>query len=157
MRSSIGTVKRKSMVEKDLKFDSCVRMAVPMEPDQELEVARRAGELAYELGFDPDPIDEIKLALIEAVINAIEHGKSREDQVYITFGLCRKPLQMTIIISDTGAGFNPQAVETPDITKKMRKGARKRGWGLKIMSALMDEVRIDSSPTGTQITLVKNG
>jgi serine/threonine-protein kinase RsbW len=138
-------------------FDKSVDMTVPMEEEQELLVAQRAGELALGLGFDKDTIDEMKLAIIEAVINAFEHSKSAQRIVFITFGLSVKKRRMTIFIRDYGSGFNPGAVEKPDIAKKMHKGAYKRGWGLKLMESLMDEVRIDSSPEGTQVMMVKHG
>jgi len=140
-----------------LKFDAIEKMTVPMEPNQELQVIERAEKLARELGFDRDSIDEIKLAVIEAVINAIEHGRNAERIVYITFGLSHQPLRMTITISDSGAGFNPDSVREPDIREKINKRERKRGWGLKIMHNLMDDVIINSSPSGTQVTLIKSG
>lgn len=140
-----------------LKFDAIEKMTVPMEPNQELQVIERAEKLARELGFDRDSIDEIKLAVIEAVINAIEHGSNAERIVYITFGLIHQPLRMTITISDSGAGFNPDSVREPDIREKINKRERKRGWGLKIMHSLMDDVIINSSPSGTQVTLIKSG
>ena len=140
-----------------LKFDAVERMSVPMEPDQELKVIERAENLALELGFDSNSIDEIKLAVIEAVINAIEHGSNDERIVYITFGLNRHPLRMTITISDSGAGFNPGTVSNPDIREKIHTQERKRGWGLKIMRSLMDDVIINSSSGGTQVTLIKSG
>lgn len=140
-----------------LKFDAVEKMTVPMKPDQELKVIERAEKLACELGFDRDSIDEIKLAVIEAVINAIEHGSNAERTVYITFGLSRQPLRMTIIIGDSGEGFDPDSVREPDIREKINKHERKRGWGLKIMRSLMDEVIINSSPSGTQVMLIKSG
>ena len=139
------------------KFDALEKMTIPMEADQELKVAEKAEELALKMGFGRDPIDEIKLALIEAVINSIEHSKSPDRKVYITFGLNKKPLRMTITISDRGGGFDIESVETPDIKNKIHKKARKRGWGLKLMRSLMDEVLVESSVAGTQITLIKNG
>jgi serine/threonine-protein kinase RsbW len=140
-----------------LKFNAIEKMSVPMELNQELKVIERVEKLARELGFDRDSIDEIKLAVIEAVINAIEHGSNAERIVYITFGLSRQPLRMTVTISDSGAGFNPDSVREPDIREKINKHERKRGWGLKIMRSLMDEVIINSSPSGTQVTLIKSG
>ena len=140
-----------------IKFDATEKMTVPMEPNQELKVIERAEKFARELGFDRDSIDEIKLAVIEAVINAIEHGSNAERIVYITFGLSRQPLRMTITISDSGVGFDPDSVREPDIKEKINKHDRKRGWGLKIMRSLMDEVIINSSSNGTQVTLIKNG
>lgn len=130
---------------------------MPIETDRELEVAQRAEELARGLGFDRDTIDEIKLALIEAVINAFEHSKSAERKILVIFGLNLEERQITISIQDSGSGFDPRAVEEPDIAKKLHKGSYKRGWGLKLMHSLMDEVRITSSEKGTRVTLVKRG
>ena len=140
-----------------LKFDAVEKMTVLMQPDQELKVIERAEKIAGELGFDRDSIDEIKLAVIEAVINAIEHCRNAERIVYISFGINRQPLRLTIIISDSGEGFDPGSVRDPDIRDKIHKPERKRGWGLKIMRSLMDDVIIDSSPGGTQVTLIKSG
>jgi len=125
-----------------LKFNAIEKMSVPMELNQELKVIERVEKLARELGFDRDSIDEISNA---------------ERIVYITFGLSRQPLRMTVTISDSGAGFNPDSVREPDIREKINKHERKRGWGLKIMRSLMDEVIINSSPSGTQVTLIKSG
>ena len=148
--------KKNNMVEKD-DFDKSETMTVPMEAKQELQVAQRAEELGLGLGFARDTVDEMRLAIIEAVINAIEHSKSTERKIFITFGLNPKKRQITIIIQDYGTGFDPEAVETPDIVKKMRKGSYKRGWGLKLMHSMMDEVKIHSSAKGTQVTMIKRG
>ena len=50
----------------------------------------------------------------------------------------------------------PENVEEPDISKKMKPGVRKRGWGLKLMKGLMDSVEIHSDKNGTTVTMVKN-
>ncbi|MEA2063900.1 MAG: adenylate/guanylate cyclase domain-containing protein [Gemmatimonadota bacterium] len=135
--------------------DEPVEMAVPMEMGQELKVAERAGRLARSIGFRDETIDEMKLAVIEAVINAIEHSKSPERKVFIEFNPNRGNRRITVTIKDFGAGFDPTAVEKPEIEKKMRKGSYKRGWGLKLMHELMDEVDIRSSTAGTRVTMVK--
>jgi len=142
---------------KVFEFDEIGRMSVPMIADAEIKVADRAGELARGLGFDNNQVDEVRLAVIEAVINAIEHGRSSEGEVHVFFGAARNPLRLAIVIGDTGAGFDPRSVSEPDITKKIGHKTRKRGWGLKIMRSLMDEVRIESSATGTRVILVKSG
>ncbi len=138
-------------------FDIEDRMSVPMLPDQELVVAERAAELARGVGFDTDSVDEIRIAVVEAVINAIEHGNNPEKLVHVTFRLERRPKRLEICISDRGAGFDPSRVEKPDIHKKMLKGSRKRGWGLSLMRSLMDEVSIQTSEQGSRVVLVKKG
>ena len=61
---------------------------------------------------------------------------------------------MIIEIKDKGKGFDSTKVEMPDIEKKLHS-QRKRGWGLKLMRELMDDVVIDSSKDGTTITMTK--
>lgn len=137
--------------------ESHEEMKVPMGPDQELVIAGRAAELARSLGFGSDPVDEIRIAVIEAVINAIEHSSSPDRNVYVSFGLRRSPPCIEISISDRGGGFSAAGVETPDIRGKMGRGKRKRGWGLHLMKNLMDEVRVESTGEGTRVILIKRG
>jgi len=144
-------------MSEEMRFDIQEEMSVPMQRDQELAVADRAAELARSAGFDTDRIDEIRIALIEAVINAIEHGNNPEKLVHVTFRLDIKAKRIEICVADRGGGFNPGRVETPDIHKKMVKGSRKRGWGLTLMRGLMDEVSIRTSEQGSCVVLVKKG
>ena len=92
------------------------------------------------------------MALIEACINAFEHGKGQDNNVYIRFIL--KEEALIIEIKDKGKGFDSEKIELPDIDKKLHS-KRKRGWGLQLMRELMDDVVIDSSSDGTTITMTK--
>jgi serine/threonine-protein kinase RsbW len=138
-------------------FDRVEQMSIPAEADRELEVADRALELALAAGLDADEADEVRMAVIEAVINAIEHGRSEDGRVQVSFSTGTAPARLAITIGDSGAGFDPSRVQAPDIAKKIGSGERKRGWGLKIMRSLMDEVVIDSTDHGTRVTLIKQG
>jgi anti-sigma regulatory factor (Ser/Thr protein kinase) len=57
-------------------------------------------------------------------------------------------------VRDTGIGFAPEDVEEPSIGKKLQ-APRKRGWGLKIIHGLMDEVEIHSGSEGTTVVMSK--
>lgn len=138
-------------------FDRVERMSIPAEADRELEVADRAGELAISVGLSPDEADEVRLAVVEAVINAVEHGRSDEGRVHVSFSTSRSPARLAVTIGDSGSGFDPSLVKVPDITEKIGTTQRKRGWGLKIMRSLMDEVLIESTEAGTRVTLIKKG
>ena len=129
-----------------------VTLTIPMCPDMELQVTRIAASVAEAMRLDKDKIDEIKLALIEACLNAIEHSKSKDKKVHIKFKMTGDRLE--IIIKDYGVGFNPSKIKEPKIEEKL-KSPSKRGWGLKIMRSLMDSVVINSHKGGTKIVMTK--
>ena len=62
-----------------------VDLKIPMLPDMELAATKTAEAMGEYLSFDEDKIDEIKLALIEATINAFEHSDSDDRKVEITY------------------------------------------------------------------------
>ncbi len=136
-------------------FDRVEHMSIPAEPNRELEVAERAFELARGVGLGADEADEVRLAVIEAVINAIEHGRNEQGRVQVSFSTGSRPARLAVTVGDSGRGFDPSRVAAPNIAEKIGTNQRKRGWGLKLMRSLMDEVIVDSSAKGTRVTLIK--
>jgi serine/threonine-protein kinase RsbW len=130
-----------------------VYLTVPMLHDMELAVSKTAEALSGSMNFKPDQIDEIKQALIEACINAIEHSRSRDRHIYILFQVYANRLE--IRITDRGTGFDRSKIQTPSIQSKIFTNKRKRGWGLLLMRHYMDHVEIDSGPSGTSIVMTK--
>ena len=128
-----------------------VDLTIPMMPDMELTAITVAESLGVFIGLDTDKIDEVKMALIEACINAFEHSKSAERRINLNFQISDRG--MTISISDGGEGFDlQQALER--IAEKRNKG-EKRGRGWTLMSELMDEVEVDSTESGTLVKKTK--
>ncbi|MEZ5313516.1 MAG: ATP-binding protein [Thermoanaerobaculia bacterium] len=134
-----------------------VKLTLPMAPDMEVVASQAASSLATFIGMSPDRVDEVRLAVVECCINAFEHSRSAERKVDITFGLLggSEPDTLEIRVHDDGVGFSPTDVEEPRIEAKLR-GSRKRGWGLKIMQGLMDEVKILSGSHGTTVVMSKS-
>ena len=129
-----------------------IELVIPIMPSMELAASKTAQAVADYLDLDEEKTAEVTMALIEACINAFEHGKSRDNNVYIRFILQEEAL--IIEIKDKGKGFDSTKVEVPDIEKKIHS-QRKRGWGLQLMRELMDDVVIDSGVDGTTITMTK--
>ncbi len=129
-----------------------VDLTIPAAPEMELTATKTAEAVGEFMGLDEEKIEEIKMALIEACINAIEHSQSSDQRINISFDIGDEAL--AIRISDHGKGFDVSKVRG-DLKKRHDRGERKRGWGLTIMEELMDEVRVDSSEQGTSITMIK--
>jgi serine/threonine-protein kinase RsbW len=135
-----------------------MELTLPMVPDIEIAAARAAGNLARELGMSSDDIDEMAHAMIEACINAREHSGSEDKRIYVRIvgtSLGDGKPRIDIWISDRGKGFDI----TEARSRRQKLGAvHKRGWGLQIIEAHMDEVGISTGPEGgTTIHMVKYG
>ena len=134
-----------------------VTLTLPMLPDMEIAASKTATALAEFMEMSSDKIDEVRMAVVEACIKSLEHIHAGDQKVQIDFAVLgdSKPEKLQITITDSGIGFSPDDVEEPIIEEKL-KAASKRGWGLKIIKGLMDEVEIRSGSTGTTVVMSKS-
>lgn len=133
-----------------------ISLTLPMGPEMEIAASRAATAVAESMRMSADKIDEVRMAVVEACINAIEHSRSDDQTVYLRFLVMgeREPERLEVVVRDTGIGFSPDMLAEPTIEEKLTAD-RKRGWGLKIMRGLMDDVRIRSGQDGTIIVMSK--
>ncbi|HEY6148555.1 MAG TPA: ATP-binding protein [Thermoanaerobaculia bacterium] len=134
-----------------------VSLTIPVASDMEIVATAQVAALGEYIDMPHDKIDEIKLALVEACINAFEHANTRDDRVHLTFRVGRDedgPDFLEVEVFDQGRGFDHSIVEVPT-PEKTFTGGKKRGWGLQIMRSLMDSVAITSGEWGTKILMRK--
>jgi serine/threonine-protein kinase RsbW len=133
-----------------------VTLALPMVPEMEIEASKTATAIAESMRMSPDRIDEVRMAVVEACINALEHSRAADREVYVTFEVLggADPETLRITVRDAGVGFSPDDLAEPTIEEKL-KAQRKRGWGLKIIRGLMDDVEIHSGSEGTTVVMSK--
>ena len=134
-----------------------ISMTIPVAPDMEIVATAQAAAVGEFIAMPHDKIDEVKLALVEACINAFEHAHARDDRVHLTFRVdrdadAREFLEVDVL--DQGKGFDQASIEPPS-TAKTFSGRQKRGWGLQIIRSLMDSVVITSGEEGTRIRMRK--
>lgn len=122
-------------------------IVVPMGDDTELIAAHAVEEIAKRHSFSPKAVNQIKTALVEACINASEHSLSPDRKIYQKFTF--EGDKIVITISNRGLRLaDKQATEiNPD--------EGRRGWGLKLMKTLMDEVKFEQVDDGTRISMTK--
>jgi serine/threonine-protein kinase RsbW len=104
-----------------------------------------ADEAAAAFGFNPDARYDVRLAVSEAVTNAIQHGsRSPEDPVRIV--AAEESGALVFEVLDTGS-FVPRVVRRGDLPEG--------GRGLEFMRILMDEVDLRPGRRGTMLRMAK--
>lgn len=134
-----------------------ISLTIPVAPEMEIVATAQVAALGEYIGMGRNKIDEVKLALVEACINAFEHSGTRDERLYLTFRIGKDEAAkewLEVEVLDQGRGFDHSRIETPSIEKSF-SGAKKRGWGLQIMKSLMDAVTISSGDFGTRILMRK--
>lgn len=134
-----------------------VSLTIPVAPEMEIVATAQADAIGEYMEMGRDKIDEVKLALVEACINAFEHAHTEEHRVHITFRLAEGPRGgecLEIEVRDRGRGFDAAGVEPPSPLRPFEE-KRRRGWGLHIIKSLMDEFEISSGNWGTRILMRK--
>jgi len=97
--------------------------------------------------------DDISMAAIEAATNAIVHGNGSDPSKKARIVFSRSDCDVTIIVTDHGAGFDPDAVPCPVDEDRLLATS---GRGIFIMRSVMDDVRITfPEGGGTVVRLVK--
>jgi len=128
-------------------------LVIPMASDAELVAARAAEQIGDILKLKEDLINQLQLALIEACINAFEHSGSYEKRVFLKFSV--RPEKLQITIESPGRTFESEGGRPQPVRDRHGREV-KRGWGLKIMRKLMDEVRVENVADRTRVVLIKN-
>ena len=129
---------------------------LPMGADNELLAAATAEQIARRLNFRPEAINQIKTAIVEACINASEHSLSPDQKIYQRFRVEDDKLVITI----SSRGILPANIEASskaftEATETADDLDQRRGWGLKLIKTLMDEVEFERVDEGTSLRMVK--
>jgi serine/threonine-protein kinase RsbW len=140
--------------------DNEVELIIPMGADYELLAATTAEQLARRLKFRPEAINQIKTAIVEACINASEHSLSPDRKIYQRFWVEDDKLVITI----ASRGIVPLNIhgnnEDPNVEQVLENetggpAEQRRGWGIKLIKTLMDEVEFERVDEGTSLRMTK--
>lgn len=122
-------------------------IVIPMGEDTEMIAAHTVEDIAKRHGVDAKTINQIKTALVEACINATEHSLSPDRKIYLKFVVVDQKLVITVANRGVRIADRKAAAATAD--------SNRRGWGLKLMKGLMDDVKIEETDDGTRVTMTK--
>ena len=114
-----------------------------------------AASVAKLMGFREERIDDLKTAIAEACINAIEHGNRLNEKLSVGVILSAGADALEIKVMDDGKGMKTQPAK-PDIDKKMHGEEDPRGMGMFLIQALVDEAEwvVGTNGKGSYVRLV---
>lgn len=101
---------------------------------------------AKKMGFSGERIEDLKTAVSEACINAIEHGNKMDARMKVGIVLKPEDMKLQVTVHDEGNGIGK--VKTPRIEDKIEGKDKPRGWGIFLIKNLVDEVKFESTPEG---------
>jgi serine/threonine-protein kinase RsbW len=125
--------------------EQTVEISLPSQLGYERVAMGSVAAFARGVGFLPDRIEDLKTAVAEACINAVQHGnKDRPNaRVIVTMSFRNDVLYISVL--DEGDGFK-QTPKEPDIVRIMNNLDPPVGFGVFLMKKLMDEFEFNKLP-----------
>lgn len=126
-----------------------IELRVPSRLGYEKVAMNAAASVAHLMGFCEERVEDLKTAVAEACINAMEHGNKFDDSLTVGVILSMGPSSLEVKVTDTGEGPSRSVAESPhvpDIDKKMHEQEQARGMGMFLIQALVDEAEWVSTP-----------
>lgn len=130
-----------------------LRLVLPQVARAELIAGEAVEDLGRRIAFPRDTLAEVKLAVVEACLNALEYGAGEVEVELAAHPDAARPW-LEVIVMDHGPGFDPSAVARPVLEARLH-ARRKRGWGLELIRRLMDDVKITSRPGLTKVRMIR--
>ena len=115
-----------------------VEVRLPSRLGYEKVAMSTAASVAKLMGFREDRIEDLKTAVAEACINAIEHGNRLNEGLSVGVVLSAGEDSLEVKVIDDGKGLKALPPK-PDIDRKIHGEEDPRGMGMFLIQALVDE------------------
>ena len=123
---------------------------IPSTNAEAAQVQQGIVDAIQEREYNREALFAIRLALDEALVNAVKHGNQGDADKNVKIDFAIDDERVVIEIEDEGVGFDP--ADVPDPTDPENVG-NPNGRGVMLMRAYMTEVRFNDN--GNRVTLIK--
>jgi serine/threonine-protein kinase RsbW len=125
-------------------------MTIASNNSEKRKAEERILKAVVDSGFSHDSTFAVKLALDEALINAIKHGNRLDPAKKVRLWTKVSPTQVEIIIEDEGPGFSREHVPDPRHEENLEKCS---GRGIFLIESYMNQV--EWSHGGRRLRMIK--
>ena len=119
-------------------------MHIPNTIGSEKAAIEKAAAIAREIGFSDDRVEDLKTAVAEACINAIEHGNKFDTNTKVGITLAPEETALEVTIHDEGEGIDPEKI--PKKREEPNGFPKRRGYGIFLIRNLVNEMTYASEP-----------
>lgn len=127
---------------------------LPSEPGNERQAMKQVAEVLQPLNLPSKRLEQLKTAVAEATMNAMEHGNHYEADKPVLISVRAAERAVSISITDKGGSQPIPNPGVPDLEAKLAELQNPRGWGLFLIKNLVDEMNTISDETHHTIELV---
>lgn len=125
--------------------ENTIEVSLPNKLGYERIAMACSASFAKIVGFLPERVEDLKTAVSEACLNAMEHGNKNHPERRVIVNLNYKEHVFTVSVADQGKGMGelPEIPQEPDIEKKIEKLETPRGLGMFLIKQLVDQVEFN--------------
>jgi serine phosphatase RsbU (regulator of sigma subunit)/anti-sigma regulatory factor (Ser/Thr protein kinase) len=138
-------------------WQTLAEFTVPSEPGNERIAMEQVVEVVSGLNLSSKRQDQLKTAVAEATMNAMEHGNHYLPDKPVSIKVLASQAALSVCITDhggTGTLRSDPEIEVPDIEAKLAELQTPRGWGLFLIKNMVDEMRISTDTAHHTVELI---
>lgn len=125
-------------------------------PGNEREIIAKVEAAITPLGLPHKRIEQLKTAVAEATMNAMEHGNHYAPDKPVRVAVRASAAAIAVRIRDHGGEEPIPEAHTPDIEAKLAELQTPRGWGLFLIKSLVDDMRVSTANGFHTVDLIFN-
>jgi serine/threonine-protein kinase RsbW len=129
-------------------------ITIASDPAEARRVQEEIDRALHDVHFSDHEIFGIRLALEEALVNAIKHGNQMDHTKRVRVSYRITPDRFDVEIADEGPGFDPVDVPDPTAPENIERPC---GRGLLLMRHYMTEVAYHDRGRAVRMSKVRNG
>jgi serine/threonine-protein kinase RsbW len=138
----------------DARLESATDVVIASDSGEARRVQDDIEQLLLKHNFGERDVFSVKLALEEALVNAIKHGNQMDRTKHVWISYRVQAERFDIIITDEGPGFDPEDVPDPTAIENLERPC---GRGLMLMRYYMNEVAYNTHGNTVSMTKLLNG
>jgi serine/threonine-protein kinase RsbW len=128
--------------------EKSIEVSIPNQFGYERIAMESSASFARMLGFIEERVEDLKTAVSEACLNAMEHGNENRPEAQVTLTMKFTNNTLTVSVIDQGSGIQ-KIPEVPDIKKQIQRLVPPRGLGIFLIKCLVDNVEFNQrTPEG---------